>query len=218
MHPPIHKHTHRKCNACWASAAVFVRQIAISLSMRRTALWQCPSHKEPRSHGQLQCLISQCERTVEGLLSGGEPSSLSLVFNRPSMTKGCRLWDCVPFGIQCVNYGPRFHCCPDARLITPVANCTDILFGPFSKDGSSPVHSNIMITLGVGMIKMVSKERNQHGNLSHYCGGKKALLSWQRNFTPVIRWETTCLSQPRSGKKNWWIFFKMKVWQKLTCY
>ncbi len=40
-----------ECDACWASAAVSERQIAISPSMRRTALWQYPSHIEPRSLG-----------------------------------------------------------------------------------------------------------------------------------------------------------------------
>lgn len=41
----------QECDACCASAAVSVRQIAISPSMRHTALWQYPSHIEPRSLG-----------------------------------------------------------------------------------------------------------------------------------------------------------------------
>lgn len=59
---------HTGCDPCWVSAAVSVRQIAISPSMRRIALWQYPSHIEPRSLGQLQYLISQCKK-ITRLLS-----------------------------------------------------------------------------------------------------------------------------------------------------
>lgn len=53
--PPSHTHKHtnkqRKCDARCDSAAVFVGQTAVSPSVRRTTLWQYPSHNEPRSHG-----------------------------------------------------------------------------------------------------------------------------------------------------------------------
>ncbi len=102
--------------------------LAISFSHRAKVTWLTTV-----SH-----LTMQKDYQFVGLLSGGKASPLSLLFNRPFITKGCRLEGCVPFVIQCVKCCSHSHCCPDAHLITPVENCTGTLSGSSPKMGLSP--------------------------------------------------------------------------------
>lgn len=131
-----------QCGACWASAAVSARQIAISPSMRRSSpLAISFSHRAKVTWlTTVSHLTMQKDYQFVGLLSDGDASSLSLFLNRPSIMKGCRLRGCVPFVTRCVKCCRHSRCCPHATLITPVENSSRMLFG--STPATGPLTSS----------------------------------------------------------------------------
>ena len=133
-----------QCGACWASAAVSARQIAISPSMRRSSpLAISFSHRAKVTWlTTVSHLAMQKDYQFVGLLSDGDASSLSLFLNRPSIMKGCRLRDCAPFVTRRVKCCRHSHCCPHATLITPVENSSRILFASPPAPGPLPSSSS----------------------------------------------------------------------------